>query len=132
MQLAFLPAAVLPVIIGFKSNLRREFFKSILHGYVLVLIFSASSCVLGPVLMGRGFGDIGFMIAVVFYFFWVLLILAVLIGIVLFFVRKLKSRRHVRLGYGIVIVLFGVGFHICHYVIAQEIAWAIAAAAMMR
>jgi len=35
------------------------------------------------------------------------------------------------MGYAIAIIVFGTVFHICHYIILQEISGAIGAAAMM-
>jgi len=52
-------------------------------------------------------------------------------SIVLFFIRKVKSKKYRRMGYAMAIIVFATLFHICHYFILQEIGGAIAAAAIM-
>jgi hypothetical protein len=62
---------------------------------------------------------------IVLYLYWIFLIYAFLTSIVVFFVRKLKSRRHLRLVYGIAVIVLGMGFCIGHYTIARAVAEAI-------
>jgi hypothetical protein len=96
-----------------------------LHGYTITLIFAVFSSVFLPVVTHGGLSEIAFLIGTVLYLFWIFLIYVILTGVVLFFVRKLKSKKYLRLGYGIAIIVLGTGFCIGHYIIARAIAEAI-------
>jgi hypothetical protein len=63
--------------------------------------------------------------AIVLYLFWIFLIYAIFTGIILFFIRKLKSKKYLRVGYGIAIVVLGTGFCFGHYMIAKIVIEAI-------
>ena len=119
------PAAILPPIIGFQSGIKNEFLKSLLHGYTITLIFAAFSSAFLPLVTSADLSDILFLIRIVVYLYWIFIIYAFLAGIVLFFVRKLKSKRYLSLVYGIVVIVLGMGFCIGHYMIARAVAEAI-------
>jgi len=125
MILSFLPAAILLSVIGFQSGIKNEFLKSLLHGYSIALIFAAFSSVFLPIVMRGDLSDITFLIRIVLYLYWIFFIYAFLTGVVLFFIRKLKSKKYLRFGYGIVIAVLGTGFCIGHYIIARAVAEAI-------
>jgi hypothetical protein len=125
MIISFLPAAILLSVIGFQSRIKNEFLKSLLHGYTIALIFAAFSSVSLPVVRGGDLSAIAFLIGIVLYLYWAFLIYAILTGIVLFFVRKLKTKKYLRLGYGIVIAVLGAGFCTGHYIIARAVIEAI-------
>jgi len=112
-------------VIGFQSGIKNEFLKSLLHGYTITLIFAAFSSLSQPIVARGGLSDITFLIRIVLYLYWMFLIYAVLTGIVIFFVRKLKLKKYLRLGYGIVIAVLGTGFCIGHYIIARAVVEAI-------
>ena len=122
---SFLPAAILLPIIGFQSNIKNEFLKSLLHGYTITLIFTAFSSTVLPIVTIADLSDITFLIGIVVYLYWIFFIYAFLTGFVLFFVRKLKSKKYLRLGYGMAIAVLGAGFCIGHYIIARAVAEAI-------
>jgi len=119
MIFSFLPAAILLSVIGFQSRIKNEFLKSLLHGYLIALIFAVFSSVFLPIVVLGGLRDIAFLTGIVLYLFWIFLIYAILTGIVLFFVGKLKSKKYLRLGHGIVIAVLGTGFCIGHYIIIR-------------
>ena len=96
-------------------------------GFVILLILVVSSCVISTIVLGGDIEDFTFLMEVISYVYWIVLIFLFVMSIVLFFIRKVKSKKYRRMGYGIVIILFGTVFHVCHYIIAREIAWAIAA-----
>lgn len=131
LQLFLVPAVILLAIIGFQKNIRNEFFKSLFHGYLILLIFIASAFVVLTIVLGHNIDGFVFFRILFIYIFWSVLIFLFPMSIVLFFVRKVKSKKHRRMGYGIAIIVFGTVFHICHYFIMQEIAGAIGAAAVM-
>ena len=116
---SFLPAAILLSVIGFQSGIKNEFLKSLLHGYTIALILAAFSSVFLPIVTRGGLGDIAFLTGIVLYLYWIFLIYVILTAIVLFFVRKLKSKKYLRLGYWIVIAVLGTCFCIGHYIIAR-------------
>ena len=91
---SFLPAAILLPIIGFQSNIKNEFLKSLLHGYTITLIFAVFSSTVLPIVTSADLSDITFLIGIVVYLYWIFFIYAFLTGIVLFFVRKLKSKKY--------------------------------------
>jgi len=130
--LSFLLAAILSVIIGFQSNIRNEFFKSLFHGYVILLIFVASSCAILTIVLCENLeNEVSvFLIEVISYFYWTVLIFYFLMSTVLFFIRKIKSKQSRRIGYRMVILVFGTIFHIFHYFIVQEISGGITARAI--
>ena len=131
MIFSFLPAAILLSVIGFQSSIKNEFLKSLLHGYTITLIFAAFSSAFLPLVTSADLSDITFLIGIVVYLYWIFFIYAFFAGIVLFFVRKLKSKKYLRLGYGIAIAVLGAGFCIGHYIIARAIAEAISIGIMM-
>ena len=128
---SFLPAAILLSVIGFQSNIKNEFLKSLLHGFAITLLFAAFSSTVLPLVTSADLIDILFLIRIVVYLYWIFIIYAFLAGIVLFFVRKLKSKKYLRLGYGIAIAVLGAGFCIGHYIIARAVAEAISIGIMM-
>ena len=130
LQLFLLLAAVLLAIIGFQRNIRNEFFKSLFHGYLILLIFLASACVVLAIVHGRNLDALQFLNLVIWYVVWSVLIFLFPMSIALFFVRKVKSKKYRRMGYVMAIIVFATVFHICHYFILQEISGAMAAAAI--
>ena len=128
---SFLPAAILLPVIGFQSSIKNEFLKSLLHGYTITLIFAAFSSTFLPLVTSADLSDITFLIGIVLYLYWMFFTYAFLTGIVLFFVRKLKSKQYLRLVYGITVIVLGTGFCIGHYIIARAVAEAIYIGTMM-
>jgi len=127
--LSIVPAAFLLAIIGFRRNIPNEFFKSLFHGYLILLIFLASACVVLAIVFGGNLDGFQLLKLVIWYVVWSVLIFLFPMSIVLFFIRKVKSKKYRRMGYAMAIVVFATVFHICHYFILQEIGGAIAAAA---
>ena len=130
LQLFFLPALILLAIIGFQRNIRNEFVKSLFHGYVILLIFLASACVVVAIVLGENLSGFQFLNLVFIYVCWSVVIFLFPMSIALFFIRKVKLKKYRRMGYAIAIIVFGTVFHICHYIILGEIGRAIVAAAM--
>lgn len=83
------------------------------------------------VLLSGEFEGLLLSLEVILYFYWVVLIFALLLSIALFFARKIKTKKNLRIGYGIIVLVFGTIFCICHYLIMLEVARAIAATIMM-
>jgi hypothetical protein len=131
LQLPFVLAVVLLAIIGFRRNIRNEFLKSLLHGYVILLIFLASACVVLAIVHGGNLNCFQFLNLVFIYVCWSVLIFLFPMSVALFFIRKVKSKKYRRIGYAMVIIVFGTVFHICHYIILGEIGGAMGAGAMI-
>ena len=121
LQLPFVLAAILLAIIGFQRNIRNEFVKSLFHGYVLLLIFLASECVVFAIVYGRNIDGFQFLNLVFIDVCWSVLIFLFPMSIALFFIRKVKSGKKLRIGYAIAIIVCATVFHICHYFVLQEI-----------
>jgi len=131
LQWSFVLAAILLAIIGYKRNIRNEFLKSLFHGYVILLIFIASSCVVVTIVFGSNLDGSHFLNVVFIYVYLSVLMFLFPISIVLFFIRKVVSKKYRRMGYAMVIIVFGIVFYICHYFVMQAIDDAIGAAAIM-
>ena len=109
-------------IIGFRRNIRNEFFKSLFHGYLILLILLASASVVLAIVLGGNLDGFQFLNLVIWYIVWSVLIFLFPMSIVLFFIRKVKANKYRRMGYAMAIVLFAVAFHICHYFIFRKLA----------
>jgi hypothetical protein len=131
LQLLLLLAAVLLAVIGCRRNIRNNFFKSLFHGYLILLMFLASASVVLAVVHGGDLNGLFFLHLVIQYLLLSVLIFLLPISIVLFFIRKLKSKKHRRIGYAAAITVFAALYHIGHYFVLQEIGDAIGAAAVM-
>jgi hypothetical protein len=122
---SFISAAILLSAIGLQIGLKNEFLKSLLHGYTITLIFAIFSSISRPIVAGAGLRDIAFLTGIFLNLFWIFLIYAAITGVVLFFVRKFKTKKYLYIGYGIVIVVLGAGFCVVHYLIARAVIGAI-------
>jgi hypothetical protein len=71
-----------------------NFRKSLLHGYIITLIFAVLSSTFISIATSADLSDISFLISIVLDFYWIFFTYAFLTGIVLFFVRKLKSEKN--------------------------------------
>ena len=131
LQFFLLLAAFLLAITGFRRNIRNEFFNSLFRGYVILLIFLATACVVLAIVFRGNLDGLQFLNLVIWYVVWSILIFLFPMSIVLFFIRQVKSKKYRRMGYTMAIVVFAAVFHICHYFILREIAGAMAAAAIM-
>lgn len=122
LQLSFVLAAVLLAIIGFQRNIRNEFFKSLFHGYLILLIFVASACIVLTIVHGISLYGHAALFLVISVSFSVLIFLLP-ITIALFFMRKVKSKKYRLIGYAIAIIVFATVFlifHLYHYFILLQ------------
>jgi len=93
-------------------------------------MFLASAYVVSAIVLGNNLNGLQFLHLVILYLFGSVLVFLLPMSIALFFIRKIKSKKHRRMGYTIAIIVFAVLFHICHVFILYEIGSAIAAAAI--
>jgi len=105
--------SILLALIGFQRNIHNEFVKSLFHGYIFLLIFLAS-------LIAIIFHFSPFVFAV-FYVYWSILIFLFPVSIVLFFIRKVKSKKYRSMGYAIALIVFVIVFYIFHTTIFHRI-----------
>ena len=103
--------SILLALIGFQKNIHNEFIKSLFHGYVFLLIFLAS-----VVAIIFHFSPWAF-----FYVYWSILIFLFPVSIVLFFIRKVKSKKYRFMGYAIALIVFVTVFYIYHNTMPSKI-----------
>ena len=118
LQLPFVLVAILLALISFQRIIRNEFAKSLFHGYVFLLIFLASVLAIIHI---RSLDVFVFSHFDIIYIYWSVLIFLLPVSIVLFFIRKIKSKKYRLVGYAIAVIVFATVFLICHYTILQEI-----------